>query len=134
MEFTEFKKVFGKPIFGEHHDLIAIIQKYVTEQDIVVFYPKNLMLEDSSLEIIIFSKSDVWFFTKEENTIEVKVIKDFKVKKMKVIEPTGHLYHLKLEVEFTTGDKLYLNSDEDTNDNWKETFSLYIRDLIHFLK
>lgn len=135
MEYTQFRNYFGKPVFGIHHDLFSIIQKYVTDEEVSAFYPKNLLIDGVNLEVIIFTDSDAWIFIKEESTIEVSVIKDFKVEKMKIIRSTGYQdYGLKLEIEFTSGDKLFLNSSEDTNDDWKETFSLYIEDLFQLLK
>ncbi|OAB30203.1 hypothetical protein PMSD_20675 [Paenibacillus macquariensis subsp. defensor] len=132
MDYLRFKNNFGQPILGTHRELFYTIQKYVADEDVKGFYPRNMLLEGRDMEVFIFTEGDIWSFRKMDNIIETSVIKVDKIVKLKLAHSQNE-YGMKLEIEFTNGDKLSFKSSEDTNENWKDTFSVYLEGIFKLL-
>lgn len=135
-KYIEFKKHFSNNPFIT--DLLHYIQESKLEEEVVAFYPKNWFVNDTTPEIIVFTKKDIVRVKKDYKTLEIDVYKDFKVTKLSYFENLNDRYAgSKLEISLQSGDQLILNAAENVNANyedWTISLSQYIGDIYKTLK
>jgi predicted nucleic-acid-binding Zn-ribbon protein len=109
--------------YERFNNMITVIEKFVREEDIVVFYPKYLFVNDKKLEVHNFMNDKVIIFYEGENDlVNIKVLK---YNQISIIElKYQELYQPKtLNISFSSGDKIVLTDKSDTNSTWIPRFT-----------
>lgn len=107
------------------------IEEFINPNNISVFYPKNMFVEDENLEIYIFLERKILRGRIiDDGRIEIKVLflKDIKDFICECIYD-GEYYH-KLTFEFINGEIIELDSMLDTNFSWRNKFEKTIKEII----
>lgn len=101
--------------------LSGVIEKYIVADDILEFYPKGLFVSEK-VEALIFKKDSMLSFVTNG---EHSVIKSFKYKDLVSVELTqSESDGRKIAIELKFFDeKIYLQSDADTNVHWSNCFA-----------
>lgn len=129
MNYERFKKyIFSgvSPNFSYMVErMIEEVEQVVSEEDIKVFYPKNLFSESyEDFEMIILTNDNKILHStfKDKEHIEITVTNQNRIKKIKITHPTKILENAKLEIYYEDEEKLELNSLFDSNEPWQEKF------------
>ncbi|MHA2856910.1 DUF3908 family protein [Paenibacillus lautus] len=135
MNYIEFKKKMGQPIVGVNPELFFNVQKFVIDQNVRAFYPKNFFHENKETELYIFTEKDLWCFVVGKETTDATLIKDFQVDKLRIIRANNQrLTGSNLEIKLISGDEIFFNAKEDSNEDWVEQYTWYIEEIFDLLK
>ncbi|MBP1971092.1 hypothetical protein J2Z83_003231 [Virgibacillus natechei] len=102
--------------------LVDIINTYIGIENIEIFYPKFLFVNDRKLMIFVFQQEQVSVIKEvEDTTISLTT---FKYNNLKVSEIyyTGAEEPVTLKLDFNTGEFFRLNNQTDTNNTWTDHF------------
>ncbi len=139
IDYVEIKGFFEgyryhEPKSRKYSAMFHSIEELINSDDIKLFYPKNLFVDDKDLEVYIVLEGKILrgrFL--DDNKIELRVLhlkdlKDFKCEG--IYNEEGFQ---KIILQFKNGEEIVFNSMEDTNDNWKYKFKEHIKDVAKML-
>jgi len=139
IDYLEVKDYFRGDRYNDqksrrYYSIFCNIEKFINTDDIKLFYPKNLFLNDKELEVYIFLDGKILRARPlEVNNIELKILylKDLIDFTCECIYD-GEEYYYKLVLKFTT-DELVFNKNEDTINGWGYKFEEQIKNITKIL-
>lgn len=133
--YIEFKRYAGNPSRSLRRNIFQTIQNHVPDEVIRGFYPKHYLPDSKNLEMVIFTDDDIWFFTDNNLGTEIKIFKKYRVDKIKLNRAQNERFtSSRLEIDLESGEKIILDSTEDSNEDWADTFTSYIEHIFNLLK
>lgn len=135
IHYAEIKRYFEGYRYYEQKSrkysaIFRSIEELINPNEIKIFYPKNLFLDDKDLEIYIVLNGKLlrWRFG-DDKKIELRILhlKNLKDFKCEGICNEEGIY--KIILEFETGEEIAFNSMDDSIDNWKYTFKEHITEI-----
>ncbi|POZ56225.1 hypothetical protein LYSIN_01008 [Lysinibacillus sphaericus] len=129
MEYSNFKQSVYDGVLDNRGTLNRII-KYVDEllkEDIIAFYAKNL-LNQNQTELFYFSSKGIYrvlvngdSFICHFNNSEIVT------KQIQIPQYSNEEHYLK--VTFANGESIELNNVEDSNEDWQNEYSRFLKEL-----
>lgn len=116
----------------KYTSILQVVEKFLDKEQIIVFYPKNLFVDEKQLEVQIYEKDRVVILNHNEEEVKVRVLKYQLIEKVELIY-TGYYEPLTLKINFRTGDSLELNELDDTNSTWRRSFTSKIEEIFKLL-
>lgn len=131
--YTEFKRFFGNRSLTM--DLLHFIEDSKLEDELVAFYPKNWLTNGETPELVLFTKTDIVRVAKNHKILEVEIHKNFEVKKLSYLEHLNNRYAgSKLEIFLLSGDHIFFDASNDTNEDFVEYSNKYLKEIYNYLK
>lgn len=138
-DYLEIKKEYEKhkyndPKSRKNSAIFHNIEEFIDLNEINIFYPKNMFVEDKDLEIYIFLESKILRSRLIDNDIiEIKIlylkdIKDFICECM----CDGEYYH-KLILKFPNDEIIVFDGTVDANIGWRNKFNKTIKKIIRII-
>lgn len=138
-DYLEIKKEYERhkyndPKFRKNSAIFHNIEEFIDLNEINIFYPKNMFVEDKDLEIYIFLESKILRSRLIDNDIiEIKIlylkdIKDFICECM----CDGEYYH-KLILKFPNDEIIVFDGTVDANIGWRNKFNKTIKKIIRII-
>ncbi|MBS4199846.1 DUF3908 family protein [Bacillus sp. FJAT-49732] len=133
MDYPEFKKYATEwENRRKYQKLITSIEKFVNKENEVVFYPKNLFLEDYYLELYFFGRNKIVILNEREDDVLVKVLRCDQIQSVELTyvdmdEPVN------LCIEFNNDETIELNDKTDTDTSWSGQFTTKIEEIFKLL-
>ncbi|MEH6957780.1 DUF3908 family protein [Neobacillus drentensis] len=109
-------------------------KEFIPESDIKIFYPQYLFRENVETNLLLFTKTKVYKITGDESRTFFHVfnLKDVVDVNFQVFNEAGRDNFI-LNISFTSDKHLSLNSLNDTNDHWRNTFINKIKAIFQTL-
>ncbi|OBZ18284.1 hypothetical protein A8L34_01480 [Bacillus sp. FJAT-27264] len=136
MKYDQLKSYFGRFGIGNLHYFFQHVDSYLSLEEIDLTYPKDFLKQNSkTFELFVFSKKTIWRFKQQNGLLETSVIKDFKIDNLKIIQSLRdrNTYN-KLNITFSFGEKIFLDANEDSNEEWRYEYSGYIKEIFELYK
>ncbi|WP_313429845.1 DUF3908 family protein [Siminovitchia terrae] len=129
MTYSIFKDQAAGWGWEKTYYLITTIEKFANvESESVVFYPKNLFVDNENVEVYFFDNQKVTVFTGKEEASSVKTLYYRQIESVEM-EYKDIYYPSQLTVKFLNGQIIKLNSEVDTNNTWMNRFTKKIEDI-----
>ena len=136
MSYIEFLDYVHRKSFQEaskYNSIVHVIENYVGKENVEIFYPKNLFVENLKLEAFTFQNDRVSVVYEMDNEgVNLKVLKYIDINKIEMLY-SGYYKPLTLKISFNTGDEIELNNMEDTNSAWSHRFTKKIGEIIKLI-
>ncbi|MBU3198165.1 DUF3908 family protein [Clostridium estertheticum] len=119
LSYSELKKSFLVDSFS-NMNVRRVFQRadsLVEEEEVELYYPKNLELEERSFELYLFCYDDrILKISIEEGTlISTNLLKKNNIEKVTLKENYARSYEKMLEIKFKNGENIKFDSINDTN-------------------
>ncbi|WP_339245268.1 hypothetical protein [Paenibacillus sp. FSL F4-0243] len=130
--FLDFKKNMNDQ--RKYHAMFFSIDKFVLEEQVKAFYPKNFFSDVNPTEFFIFTDSNIWCFIENMDATEIILYKNFEVEKLKLVRANNQRQiEAKLEIHLKSGEQILLSPNDEANVDWKDTFITYIEKIFDLL-
>jgi hypothetical protein len=122
---------------GDHNAqkrMIKNLDRILKSNDIVHFYPQNNFVKDKPTCLYLFMDKKVLKVSDNEKKVKIDMLDYKDITEVNV--ETEDFYgngHSILNVGFSNGESINLNSIEDTYDNWVEDFEEKITMIFNYL-
>lgn len=138
IDYFEIRDYFASRDYYEpklrlYNAIFHNIEEFIDPNEINIFYPKNLFIEGSDLEVYILNNSQILRCRIiDEDRIEIKIffLKDLKDFTCECVKISYEDYYDKLILKFNDNEILILDSSMDTNFSWKTKFEKQIKEII----
>jgi len=140
MSFEDFRKVSRTKDADTGYKLEKVLDTVrdllETDDNVKIFYPKNLFVDYKSLEIFMLTKSDKIILSRynwKDEYVEIEAYRAIDIQcisiKIKPCEPNAK----KLTIKFKNGNEINFDSIKDANETWQEQYSTSIENISKFL-
>lgn len=136
MEFDKFKSFAVSESFrgrDEYVHIVNSVERYINENEIKVFYPQNLFVEQKPLTLFVFRENDFWVFKYIDLSIEIAVYKYEKISSLILNQTTSYRPIHTLMVGLSTGEKFVFKGQDDTNNHHAHRFNENVALLFGYL-
>lgn len=114
---------FGGKEEREFREMLKVLIKYFSVDDILSFYPKNLFLEEpSDLEFIVITEKNIVLITTNKKCVDLAIHKRECVLHSKVTVDSEWDRIDMMEITFESGKIITLTPEKDTNTHWAKYF------------
>lgn len=129
MEYQNFRKSVVDGVLDDRVTLNKVI-KYVDDllgEDIIAFYAKNLFNQKQTGLFYFCSKGILRVLVNQHNFICHYNQSKITTKEIQIPHFSNEEHYLK--VTFANGDSMELNNIEDSNENWQNDYSKFLKEL-----
>lgn len=135
IDFKQFKEHVRQRRIGAHQSfgkLIREIESLYSEEDFKFFYVKNMVNSDGKVDAFMFLENGFINFKVIESKIEMKHIYGRPLSKTLTLRKTDGNGAV-LVISFDNGEELIFDAAEDSNEDWEQLYSDYIKELYKIL-
>ena len=134
LNYTDFRKYATSFDFELKYELLLeTIDKHINTEEKLIFYPRNMFLEDNELEIYFFDKEKIFIITEDSVGVEIDVLKTSSVDRVKLTSKDRHS-PLNLTITLKNGEERNFNSSTDTVEGRMQTFNRKIEEIFNLLQ
>ncbi|WP_274362744.1 DUF3908 family protein [Paenibacillus thermotolerans] len=124
------KSFYGQTTIGL---LSEVLKEYVNEDDVKVFYPKNLFVENTNIELYAFMQDHVIAIIQGDNGIILKSLYYKNIRNIELFKSTRNESEVGLLIRYTNEEEINLRSHQDTNDTWAFRYGKKIKEIFKML-
>ncbi|RAI85656.1 MULTISPECIES: DUF3908 family protein [Paenibacillus] len=132
--YHDFKREMGSISYGGYTKILSNIQKYVTDDEVRAFYPKNFFTDSAEVEFFIFTEKSIIRFRQNARASDVMYYKNFQVETLRIIKSNSRQEERQLEIKLRSGESFFFDSKADSNHHWEDTYGKYIENIFIVLK
>ncbi|SEO11571.1 DUF3908 family protein [Paenibacillus sp. OK076] len=132
--YRDFKREMSSISYGGFTKILSNIQKYVTDDEVRAFYPKNFFTDSAEVEFFIFTDRSIIRFRQNARASDVMYYKDFQVETLRIIKSNSRQEEMQLEIKLRSGENFFFDSKADSNHDWEDTYAKYIENIFIMLK
>lgn len=117
--------------------IVPKVNEFIVQEEIKVFYPRNLFVEDKDTELLFFTEDKVYLVTGEDDqegkinigVLYLKNIVDYNFE----IESASGYENVKLFIRFSNDRTIELNAHDETNSSWRNGYANKVKQIIKLL-
>lgn len=141
LTYQDYKGFFTKMKYANHfsdyHEQVRMMKNFdrlFDSMEIVEFYPKNCFIREALTSLYVFTENKLVKISEYDKRVKFDV---FNYNDIQTLNLETQDYYgsgrSALNIQFSNGEQVYLNSNEDTGDDWEDTFEDKIVKIFNFL-
>ncbi len=121
--YKEFERLITRHnvYVKDHNRFLWMFRKYITEDEINIFYPKKIFIPNSTVEVLAVKKDHLIILIDDAEQIIVKTYPLKKIINLVVCE-TNDSGNVTLVIRFENGENVSLNNENDTGMEWRKEY------------
>ncbi len=140
-EFQRWVNSFNSNLRENHkyEYMIPKINEFIDQEEIEVFYPRNILVNEKPIELIFFTNDKIYRVCavgeddyKEEIKFEVISLKDVIDYSFNTFKVAG-VENIELAIRFTNDRELKFNAHDETNVHRRNTYVSKIKQILKML-
>ena len=133
LNYTDFRKYATSFDFELRYELLLeTIENHINTEEKLIFYPRNMFLKDSELEIYFFDNEKIFIINEDAAGVEIDILKTSSVDRVKLTSKDRYS-PLNLTITLKDGEELIFNSSTDTVEGRMQTFNRKIEEIFKLL-
>ncbi|WP_161556829.1 DUF3908 family protein [Paenibacillus amylolyticus] len=132
--YQDFKREMATISYGGFTKILSNIKKYITDDEVRAFYPKNYFTDSAEVEFFIFTDRSIIRFRQNAKASDVMYCKDFQVETLRIIKSNSRQEEIQLEIKLRSGENFFFDSKTDSNHEWVDSYAKYIENIFIMLK
>ncbi|MGM0806506.1 MAG: DUF3908 family protein [Bacillota bacterium] len=130
--FIQYSAQSGRENGNRFLVIVDFIEKYLNKEDVKVFYPKNLFVDEKLVEIYFFKNDKVVIVKETDFGMKSEIINFNQIRSL-TMDYQGEYSPVTLKIEFNNGVKIELSDQYDTNSVWSNRFTHKIENVFKLL-
>jgi len=111
-----------------------MVQSILNPNEIDIFYPKNIFVDENILEFVIFSKGKVIVIINElDEVISTQVNKVSSIESIQYEKAQNTNESDLLRLSLSDNSEILFDSNTDSNEHWKHEYKYIINEIIKYL-